>query len=165
MSRRFIHSFLKLICIAGLMSCRSVSNDASNHSTDVKQLSKFIALDYVPIHVMWQANEKKTRGDQLGPNDWSLLAILEYDESTIKDLEATVKDISPLSNIFVEPAFIVDWFPDPVKDSFVKEPNADYYLINVPVYPPDLFAKSPLLHGYFFIMPEENLVFLYLHTA
>ena len=165
MPRSLISFLLKMVCMVGLTSCQSASNNTSNYSTDMKQFSQLVTLDFVPSGIMWQTNEKKYGGSQLGPNDWAIVAVLEYDESVMKELQTVSNETSPLADIFVKREFISDWFPNPIKDSFIEDPNIDYYSIATPVYPPDLFAKSPLLHGYFFIVPGENLVFLYLHTA
>jgi len=160
-----VRFLLQSACILALVSCQSAKSNAPEYSTDLQKLERLVTLNPAPSDVFWQVIEKGSRKGQLGPSDWAIVAILQYDESTMKKLQATVREIDPLPDIFLEKDFIQVWFQEPVKNCFVQDSNSDYYIITVPAYPPELFAKSPLLHGYFFIVPRENLVFLYLHTA
>lgn len=132
--------------------------------TDREKLATLIQLDIAPQSVQWQTFQKgSSKETDLGPTDWGLVAVLEYDAATLQSIQTQLAANSLDYEMYVEPNFVQDWFPEAVRNSFVKDTSSDYLILNQPLYQPTLFAKSPLNNGYAFV--RDGFVFVYLDTV
>ena len=139
-----------------------VINVSQNYETDLVKLKKFIQLDEEPLRVRWQTFEKGSGDNDLGPSDWGLVGVLEYNNEIIQKMlnQTGAKQID--QELHIEPEFVQAWFPEEIHSSFISVPGSQNVMLNKPRYEPTLFLKPPLQHGYVFI--SGNWVFLYLQT-
>jgi hypothetical protein len=137
---------------------------SSNVETDIVKLSEFISLPYSPESVKWRMIEKGEDHIGIGPDDWALVAVLNYDETTIQDLHTDITELEPLDKVYVDADFIEDWFPLEVHEVFIPEEGTDFLTLSLPRYPATQFTKPPLVNGYLFLT-ESGFVFLYLFTT
>ena len=162
-----------LICLLAIAGCRDEKRSASfqtpeetdvqrHYETDQAKLQKLIQLGAAPSSVRWQTFEKGANHDGLGPRDWGLIAVLEYDEATMQRIrgQVTAKQID--QDLQVGADLAQSWFPDEIRSSFISVPDSNNLMLNKPRYEPTLFMKPPLQHGYCFI--SGNWLFLYLQT-
>ncbi len=134
------------------------------YETDLAKLEKFIRLAEKPRSVRWQIFDKTTVDTGgIGPKDWGLVAVLEYDETTAQALQSQAAQSPMQRELYVNADFVRDWFPDSVRQSFVKDANSDYLKLTLPRYEPAAFAKSPLSDGY--VAFSDKAVLLALHTV
>lgn len=150
-----------------LLACQRTlppeNEDTMSPNTDITALDTYIQLPYLPQQAFWQTYEKGVRGSELGPTDWELVAVLEYDEATLKTIQAEMTTQTHPAESFVHQDMVRDWFPEPIKSRFVQDPAyAETFKLTGVRYTPSMFAQSPLSDGYVFIV--DNLVFIYLHT-
>jgi hypothetical protein len=163
--KEILHPLIILIfCL--MTSCRDIGQTMtgipSTIETDISKLSTFISLPHSPASSRWRVIEKGTAG--LGPDDWALMAILQYDETTAQILRTDLADLEPLENVYVDVDFIEDWFRLEIREVFIPEKGTDFLTLSLPRYPATQFAKPPLVNGYFFLT-ECGFVFLYLFTT
>lgn len=132
--------------------------------TDRDKLATLIQLDVMPQSVQWQTFQKGSSNEtDLGPTDWGLVAVLAYDAATISTIQSQLAANPIEYEMFVEPGFVQDWFPEAIRNSFAKDASGDYLVVNQPLFQPALFVKSPLNSGYVFV--QDGFVFLYLDTV
>lgn len=132
--------------------------------SDLLKLKQLIQLDVTPQSVRWQTFQKGTESaSDLGPTDWSLMAILEMDGATLQVMQGKLAATPMTNELFVEPKMVQDWFPEAVRSSFTPDTTGQYLTITQPLYLPEIFVKSPLSNGYAFI--AGNYLFLYLDTV
>ena len=159
---------LQILLIFMMTSCQEANNamseTPSNIETDLHKLSQFINLPYPPQSALWQVIRKGGDTIELGPNDWALVAILQYDENTIIKFRVEMANLQPLEKLVVQSNFVQDWFSQAIQNSFIKDEGTDYLTLSVPRYSASQFTKSPLLNGYFFLT-ENGEIFLYLFTT
>lgn len=159
---------LLLILFALLAACQSSDDSADAPPTplppsaDMAALAERITLPYEPESVVWQVQQQGVSG--LGPTDFSLVAVLTYDEATMDQLRAQLETTEPLGAMRVEENFFKAWYPDSIRNSFTREAGSDEWVLQGSQYPPDLFAKQSLINGFFFITEEGRSIFLRLFT-
>lgn len=164
-----------LILLIGILpfttSCRTTTNNSDlpreeqtmSYQTDVAALNRLIQLPAEPQKAYWQTYDKSDRGSELGPTDWELVAVLEYDVETIQNLQTQLIEQTHPAELFVNPDFVKSWFPPAISDQFVEDARYSQLLkLNSQRYMPTPFTKAPLHTGYLFI--SDNLIFLFLHT-
>jgi hypothetical protein len=157
------------ILLTLLLACQRIggqedapSTDAPP-STDVEALAQLITLPYEPERAIWQVQQQGEPG--LGPTDFTLTAVLNYDEATMDQLRAQLENVAPLNPLRVEATFFEEWYPASVQGSFTQEGESNQWLLSVPRYAPDLFAKQSFINGYFFITADGRSIFLSLFTT
>jgi hypothetical protein len=159
---------ITFLFILTMTSCQdgsiTMTATQSNTETDVAKLKQFITLPEEPISVLWEVVQKGDKSIGLGPNDWALIAVLNYEDTTLQQIRSDVTGLKPLGELMIQPNFIRDWFPLSIRESFIGAENSDYLSLFVPRYPALRFTKTPLTNGYFFIT-EDGAVFLYLFTT
>ncbi len=133
-----------------------------NLSTDVNALSRLIRLPYQPRSVRWTQIKMGKIG--LGPSDYGLIAVLEYDDAICAGILA--KSTPELEG---NPAILTKeeaggWLFPLVRNQL--EPNGDhYYKIKGTAFRPTLFAHSPFLIGYVIRIENTNFLLLALSTT
>jgi hypothetical protein len=135
-----------------------------SYETDLSKLERFIKLSEKPLNARWQTFQMTGKTtSELGPTDWNLVAILEYDPGTLQKLKDSMEVLTTPAETFVEANFVKDWFPQAVRDSFVSDPATGYLKLSPTRYKPTLFAQAPLQFGYVFF--ADSALFIYLHTV
>jgi hypothetical protein len=130
-------------------------------SDNLTNLKQFVELTPEPNRVSWQSFTFEGSTNSTS-NDWGIVAVLYYDESTIDEVFSKVSESSKLYDVHIAQEAIRPWLPTSMQEIFAND--AKHFNNAVPVYSPDPFAISPLLHGFCFVIEEEEVVFLYLHT-
>jgi len=104
-------------------------------NTNIDELSKFINLPYRPKSVWWQTTEIGDPNDTRvpGPTDWSMDAVLLFDEQQVEAILSKSKKIHNDSKYLI----------NTISKNVLHEDD----VMNNEVYQGDLFAKSPLLDG------------------
>ena len=162
-----LYLFIPLLFIL-MIACRSATGQTNQegtvlHNTDISELGQLIQLPAQPQNVYWQTYEKGDGRSELGPTDWELVAILEYDPATVTELRTQMALQTHPNELFINPDFVKSWFPQSVKNIFVADAAYDDYLkLDGDRYEPDMFVQSPLLNGYVIVL--DNLIFVYLYT-
>ncbi len=59
----------------------------SSFETDVAKLTKFITLPLAPREVRWQVVEQGVRTGSVGPTDFELVAVMDFDDASIQKLK------------------------------------------------------------------------------
>lgn len=131
--------------------------------TDISELSQFINLPAQPAQAQWQAGDKGAPGDATGPTDTELIAVLQFDQNILQELQSRLTPQTSPAELFVASDFVQPWFPEPVRQLFVVDPAYPAYLkLAGTRYQPSLFAKGSLNNGYVVIV--DGFALVYLHT-
>jgi hypothetical protein len=129
---------------------------------DLATLSKFIQ-EPVKISAASWGTAQLGRSGGLGPSDWALEAVLKISREDLQFLISSSNTLPAGENPSLDRRFVSNWFPEELRSRLVGD-DKTYFRFNVPGYKADLFAKSPLLNGYFVPISEEQ-IFLFLHTS
>ena len=136
----------------------------SSYETDVAQLAKFIELPMTPGAVRWQVAEQGVRTGAIGPTDFELVAVLEFDDASIAQLTNEMVEQSSPSAAYVAKSFVRPWFSEAIRGLFVTDDAyPDYLKLAGRRLDPAPFTKGSLQDGYAVIV--DNEVLLYLHTT
>ncbi len=148
------------------------SSNKANSNTDfnntpqseVETLSKLINLPFHPTQVIWQVREvTSNQPESFGPTDWALLALLTFEKTHFqKILEQSPEQVNPEQSVFWKAEYIFDWFPPQLKEKLVLA--GEKYRWSIHTRTAQIFAKSPLLQGYFVPLADHFQVFLFLYT-
>ncbi len=134
-----------------------------SYETDAIKLGKLIELPMPPLEARWQTTEKGVRTAGIGPTDFELVAILEFADAAILQLEKQMVEQTNPSVVYVAKTFVQSWFPETIREAFVVDDlYPDYLRLAARRFQPELFAKGSLQDGYVVIV--GNQVLLYLHT-
>lgn len=153
-----------------LSSCQSlevapkVVSNSMTVSADVETLGKYINLPSRPIKVFWQTVDITKPSSVPGPTDWSLIAVLTFNEQDLDSILRGSVRSQQMNRPYIQEKFVLAWFPLELKKSLASSETPGFWRINQDGYEPDLFEKAPLLHGYFVRVGKTSDVFLYLHT-
>lgn len=132
--------------------------------TDLSALARFVRLDSPPRSAQWFTEQMTPpSASPLGPTDWQLIALLEYDEATLQQLRATWTPQTTPHELHVLPDFIRDWFPEVLRASFKVDSASGNFVWQGERYLPSAFAKPPLTAG--FVLVVDRYVLLVLHTV
>lgn len=131
--------------------------------TDISELSQFINLPAQPAQAHWQVREKGAAGGGMGPADTELIAVLQFDQEILQELQGRLAPQSSPAELFVAADFVQPWFPEPVRQLFEVDPaNPAYLKLAGARYQPPLFAKGSLNNGY--VVIAGGFALIYLHT-
>lgn len=137
--------------------------EMASYESDVTELAKFINMPELPAGASWKTFDMgEPSSIAIGPSDWGIIAILEYDDEAFSRLRARLAQSKIEGDVYVETTFVEEWFPAPIVESYGDDEEENYLVLNQPRYSPEPFAKSPLTQGYAFI--RDRFVFVYLHT-
>ncbi|MCC3492738.1 MAG: hypothetical protein JGK03_26715 [Microcoleus sp. PH2017_25_DOB_D_A] len=158
-----------LLCVL-MTSCQSTkvapktvsSNMAVSH--DVEKLGQHINLPAVPIKVTWQTIDITKPSIVPGPSDWSLFAVVTFNEQEIDGIISKSVRSQQMNRPYLQNKFVLDWFSTELKNNLTPSETRGFMRINLNGYEPDIFEKSPLQHGYFVRIGKTSDIFLYLHT-
>ena len=160
----FVSFFVLLLsCQPSKITPQVASNDMAV-STDVKTLGKYINLPSPPIRVFWQTMDITKPSLAPGPTDWSLMGVLTFSEQAIENIMQKSVRSQQMNRPYIQEQFVLDWFPLELKNSLTASETPGFWRINQDGYEPEIFEKSPLLHGYFVRVGKTSDLFLYLHT-
>ena len=131
--------------------------------TDVDGLRKWMALPGAPTSVQWQVREKGVRTAGIGPTDFELIAVLEYNATDMEQLQSQmVRQTSP-ADLYVANDFIQPWVPAEIESAFTTDSlYPDLLKLATARYEPDVFTSGSLQNGYAVVVGSYVLV--YLHT-
>ena len=145
-----------LACL--LMACSTEHQVDVTPNTDLQQLNQLISLEETPLEGQWSVIESGEEND-LGPNDWALVAVLTFTPETINQL---IQDENIIQGQSTLPA--INWYPE----SFIRnleKTSDDHYTTTSPQYSAEIFFASPLLNGYIIPIKGTSDIFVYLHTT
>lgn len=133
-------------------------------SNDIEKLREYINLPNQPTRVLWKVEDITMPSTLPGPTDWALIAILTFDHQTVDNIieSSTISQQNRRPEI---PEKYVELFPEELKNKLKPSENTGFFVTNQPGYAPDIFAKSPLRHGYFVRLGKTSSLFLYLFTV
>lgn len=119
-------------------------------NTDIALLSKFIHLPMTPKNAWWFTKETGEPG-LVGPQDWRLVAVLEFDSAALKKLisNADINDRTSADMAYLSPES--------------RRLVAPHGTVAGPWYNPSVFERSPLLQGSFAKI-DDSKIFLSLST-
>lgn len=150
-----------------LFACQADKKDSTtmhtkniNIQTDLTSLKRLMTLPAEPVSVKWSnANLVENIGQSPGPNDWGLLALLEYETPIVNELLAKQITLKAASIPTTLPlAELVD-----AHRHFKIDGNKPYFVFEGEAKEATLFFKEPLLRGAVFLLDEHNML-VYLHT-
>ena len=151
-----------------LASCKdsgaAMTGTPSEVQSDVSRLGELIQLPYAPSSARWLVVQKGEEDSGLGPTDWVLMAVLTFNAQDTATLRQETAALEPLGSLKVEPGFLREWFPSDVTAAFVAEAGSELLTLALPRFEARIFAKAPLLSGYF-LVTNEGTVFLYMFTT
>lgn len=151
-----------LICLIALAAAclPARADEVEIVSSDIEQLAKFIRLPATPKSARWWLTALGDPG-LVGPTDYSLLALLEYDdgvcEAIVRGSES--KAMAPL----LSPQEVTDGLPLELRRRIEKENNG-YYRVKGTAFAPGLFTKGSFLVGYVVRLDQTNLLLVALST-
>ena len=165
---RQFNLFLVIAALAFLSPACSKNNTdvpmQNNIKTDVELLRKFIQLPKEPLTVKWQTEDAVPLKSQFlapGPTDWNLVAILEFKPNDLAELTASTDVIDNKEAAVLLENFMRDWVEQAL-GAGSKKVNK-HYSFDGTVRNADIFAREPLLHGYW-VQLQDNTILLLLHT-
>lgn len=131
-------------------------------STDMNALGRLIRLPHQPKTVRWSEITMGKPG--LGPTDYSLIAVLEYDDTTCTEIlgESTRELEGNPAMLTKEDA--EGWLFPLVRKQLEPDGEA-FYRVKGVVFQPTLFAKPPFVVGYVIRIEKTNFLFLTLSTT
>ena len=148
-----------------VLSCSDNNNGKPmpTAKTDINTLQKLINLPKKPVKATWETGNI-VKGDSTipGPEDWALIAYLEFDKN---DLDELIKQSNEYTNktASIPKSHFGSWLPDDINSKFSNDSSGKYYQSNSAIFDAALFTKSPLLNG--FLMPvNETGLLLYLYS-
>lgn len=155
-------SFIQLGC-----QSKEVASGVSNTmeiSNDIEKVREYINLPNQPTRILWKVEDITMPSTLPGPTDWALIAILTFDHQTVDNIieSSTISQQNRRPEI---PEKYVELFPEELKNKLKPSENTGFFVTNQPGYAPDIFAKSPLRHGYFVRLGKTSSLFLYLFTV
>jgi hypothetical protein len=147
--RSRIQGILALLVCSLCGGCSEERNVAKGPmpSSDVSALSRFVTLPAMPQRVMWQTVPLGRAGSP-GPNDWALVALLEFDETTAHAILSRSRVTSADRSVTIPKELVLQWFPSPLKQQLKAAQDANGFTLNAVAYDASAFAKSPLVNGY-----------------
>lgn len=127
-------------------------------NTDTASLEKYFDLSKLPKpeKVQWIQQSATHKGIIAGPTDYSIVAVLSYNEPTAK-FKSKLSALQP-EEVYVSDDFVQAWMPDAVKESFSRTPE-NYLKYNSQAYSSKFLLKSPLSEGWIFF--EDNSIVLF----
>ena len=148
-----------LISFVFLFSC--AENDEQNIETDLSKLKELINVPDNPQRVQWLLIQKGNNRN-LGPNDYHLLAVLEFEQNQYKKLKENFSNSTDISEkIFLNKNLFQDWYPPSIQSKFMD--RGTHYELNTKVYDASIFLKGSFEEGYCFFS-EDGKLFLFLYT-
>ncbi|MCE7946528.1 MAG: hypothetical protein DYG88_03765 [Chloroflexi bacterium CFX4] len=166
LSLTFYLLFVLGILLAGCASsaAQPTVEPLNTPQTDLVALARFVRLDSPPRSAQWFTAQMTPPSESpLGPTDWQLIALLEYDAATLQQLRATLTPHTTPRELHIRPDFIQDWFPEVLRANFQIESASGNLIWQGERYLPSTFAKPPLTAG--FVLVIDRYVLLVLHTV
>lgn len=121
--------------------------------TDLQELARLIQLPAGTSAASWEIIQESSGGG-LGPNDWSVLAILHLPQEALNGLlaQSTAQTADPGQLAALQRPWLA------AADKQHLQGNISQ------VYPATAFFKSPLQQGFFLPLPGSGQILLYLYT-
>ncbi len=165
MARRMLSM---LLCSALLSSCldarqENVTPGAETPQSDLAMLARLIQLNFQPISAQWLTEPMvSASGSALGPSDWQLIALLEFDEATLSRVKRTLTLQTAPTDLHVRADFVRAWFPEALRARFQRDDSSGNLIWRGERYQPTPFLKAPLTAG--FVLIAAPYVLIVLHT-
>lgn len=131
-------------------------------SSNIQQLGSIITLPHAPAAVHWA--QTRTGEGGLGPTDYSILAILDYDDAICEQIVRQSPRLPGTDPAIVAREEVGDWMPSSVKSHFTQEKEGYFRVAGTPL-DPVLFKRSPLLTGFVLRLPGTNQIVVALSTT
>jgi len=132
-------------------------------SQDSRQLAVLMQVPGNPASVRW-AKIGPSKGSQLGPGDFSLLAVLDYGDTQLGELLKKLGAPSDNEPVAITEAEAKALFSDDVVKSFHKL-NGNSLEVAGKLFSAEPFLKSPLLQGKVVVVAGTSLLLVSLFTA
>jgi hypothetical protein len=134
--------------------------DKPNH--DLAALNKLIQFPFQPLDSTWQIINL-VPGKEQG-NDWGIIAILTFNSSRFDEIIKKSPELDYHVNPDIPNLDKLQWLPQEVKT--LLNPRLEEEGENTEFTPksPDLFVKSPLIHGFIAPIGKKTKILLFLYT-
>lgn len=158
--RRLRPRFFFWLIALSITSFAANAGESTVISGEVEPLAKLIHLPAPPKSVRWMLTPLSD-SDVIGPTDYDLLALLEYDgaicDKIVRDSKADA------TTMLLSPKEVADWLPVELRDHIVREDNGYYRVIGT-TFAPTLFAKGAFLQGFAIRLDHTDLLLVALRT-
>ncbi len=123
----------------------------------MQAFEKYVNLPEKPTAVIFETLYRAKPSRTPGPADWSLLAVLTYDQSALPRIEDKSHDQK--DPVVIDVSEIRPWFPQALRDALVRSADQGYHLPG-PAYQASKFLKVPLNDGTFTVLDSSGYLFL-----
>ena len=158
---------IALLTLAALGGCGRETPPSSQHSMTSTDLNALGQLIHLPVPPRAATFEKVTlgRGGAFGPTDWELIAVLEYEPETLKQLALQPVQQEPEAALTFSADEMRPWFPAEVKAAFDAPEAHGASHCRGEGFDAAPFAKSPLLQGVIAVPQGTHHVVLRMQTS
>ncbi len=132
-------------------------------SHDVKAFGNFVTLQTAPSKVSWEVVKLSDSTSVVpGPDDWAMVAMLEFDQEPFERVSATLRS-APEVSAELTPATSLDWLKREADGCLEKAPTG-VLRWNIKAHQAKALARPPLTDGYVVVVEKKQRVFLVLWT-
>lgn len=132
-------------------------------SSDLGKLGRLIVLPEIPVRGKWQAIQLGKAGSGMpGPDDWALVATVEYDEAGFGKVQEAFRGKDRVM-AEVLPQVAVGWLEEEAMGLTDRLPGGGLRW-KADAFDAARFARPPLSHGYAVPIGAGRKVFLLLAT-
>jgi hypothetical protein len=144
-----------------MMDGRSLPSSAPQH--DLEVLQRLMVLPEKPVEASFEQVPRGT-GGALGPSDYLLVAVLRFVPDAMKALLGQAQERT-VGSSRISARAARNWFPAEVKAA-MGEPEGQSGAISVKgrKFDATLFARAPLLQGYFIQVTDTPFVIVVMQT-
>ena len=153
--------FAALAVLIDAFSCTDEPVVPAAPSSDIERLSRLINLPENPRAALFLVGPMGTGGGFIGPTDYGLLALLQYDRDSIERLKARGRRLQPkVRSIRLRERLA--WFPEPLF-SVVKRCSSGW-CIDGERYSGDAFLKDGYVDASFIVPDNSEWLIVYAGT-
>jgi hypothetical protein len=161
--------FARSIAIVGAVllfaSCHQNSESHKEKEDTVIQntlgnLPKFINLPATPTEVKWQT-------EQLGGDNWSLTAMLQFTKTDFDKIVSQSSKHETQSKPKLASSYLFGLLPETIQSQYSNKKAEESVYVDAYTITPDVFVdvnKSPLVNGDAVVFEDEQVFLLHLYT-
>ena len=128
--------------------------------TTLGNLPKFINLPATPTEVKWQT-------EQLGGDNWSLTAMLQFTKADFDKIVSQSSKHETPNKPKIANSYLFGLLPETIQQQYSDKKAEEFVYVDAYTITPDAFVdanKSPLVNGDAVVFEDEHVFLLHLYT-
>lgn len=154
-----MNKIIALLCALCLTCACTPSPKENPVKTNPTELARLIKLPFPAKAVQWQVIQASSGNSGLGPQDWALVAVLDFSSQERGQL---LKQPVRIDTSFPS-TFVLPWFPAALRALWQTQSDGTMKL-TATALDASAFYNSPLQNGYLLPFGDGGQVMLYLYT-